>query len=189
MLSSLVDLGISCFLQVTVPCGALIAGFGKGHWEKAPEASEIMDPGKKIPFELTDHKDMIVFDGQYKSLLDVINNRRTRDPAVKVSYHDMNPQASGPPGAFDLAKIHSIVFCPGSYNVAAPEEEDTEAAKPPASLQASAASSLPANVWQQKDLVGIKYSMKWSATSLAPIRPQVVATSQFCVPPGRAALL
>ena len=135
--------------------------------------------------------DYVIFEGRFQMLLEVVNARRAREPHAKIAYYDLQPSASGPLGSFTLTPVHSVMFCPEGYTMLvdkpADDDEPAEGQKnPPASLQASAAASVPASVWQERSHVGLAFSVKWTAAGLTPVRPQVVSLSDFSIPPGRA---
>ena len=171
--------------QVQVPAGTLLAGFGRGRWERAPEGGDL---GKKISYGLSDYNTDVILEGKIAKLIDVVNTRRQKDPTCKVAYHDMRPIADGPPGAFSVTRTHHVVFSPGGPEEGEGGEEGAEdgAKKPPAVLQASAAITAPPLQWAQSDLVSIRFAVKWAASGLMPIRPQVCTNYTLVLPPSKA---
>ena len=113
--------------QAECPFGCLLAGFGKGKWEAAKETED--QTKLRLPYQLDGYSDYVVFENKVTTLLVLVNKRRESAPDVKIAYHDLEPDATGPPGAFKLVRTHKINFVPlqNEFNT---EKED---AKPPSS--------------------------------------------------------
>ena len=137
-------------------------------------------------------------------MLDVINQKRLKDPTAKVCYHDLAPSAKGPPGAFSLTRTNDILYVPlGNVqsNVGdpasdpkegdqeQPEDPDSTQKKAPGSLQGSAASLVPVTAWKGLSVAGLVWSVKWAPQGLWPIRPQVAMLMDVTLPPKKALIL
>ena len=168
--------------QVECPFGCLLAGFGKGKWEAAKETED--ETKLRLPYQLDGYSDYVVFENKVTTLLVLVNKRRESAPDVKIAHHDLEPDATGPPGAFKLVRTHKINFVPlqNEFNT---EKED---AKPPAALQTSVGGMVPREAWTT-ELARISWSVKWGVNGLMPVRPQVVLYSCFVLPAGKVAEL
>ena len=154
---------------------ALARASGRPPWKRRTKL--------RLPYQLENYSDYVVFDNKVTTLLDLVNNRRESAPDVKIAYHDLEPDAAGPPGVFKLVRTHiDLVPLQNEFHT------DKEEGKPPdAAMQTSVGGVVPREAWTE--LVRVSWSIKWGVNGLMPVRPQVVLYSCFVLPAGKAALL
>ena len=173
---------------VACPFGCLVAGFGKGKWEVDNEKTDGQagdgEENLHVPYNLKDHAEFVIMYSKMTTLLDVVNIRRESVPDVKIAYHDIEPEAAGPPGAFKLTCTNKIKFVPQA------KEQDVDKAnnKPPAMLQTTAGTMLPLEAWNTETAY-VCWSVKWGINGLMPVRPQVVLRMPLELTAGMAVLL
>ena len=115
------------FRQVECPLGCLVAGFGKGKWEGKKDSE---DDKLRLPYTLA-NAEWVIFENKIIKLLELVNQRRLACPDMQIAYHDLEPDASGPPGAFKLTPVQHINYVPVKQD----PEAHIEGGKPPAALQ------------------------------------------------------
>ncbi len=163
--------------QLVVTAGTTFAGFGTGKWQVKTGES---DREKQLLYQLGGYEDVVLSNGQLCTLLEVVNARRKTHPDCKVSYHDIVPLASGPPGAFGLERTNDIMFVPKAGDLPEGGAGGTH-------LQTRVGALCPVSAWEGH-YSRVVWVVKWGQTGLSPIRPQVVVTVDRLVIPGRHAL-
>jgi hypothetical protein len=158
--------------------GSTIAGFGKGEWKtKARVDGQVAayDDTKEFLFTLESSNDNVMLGNVLKTLRQVVEEKRSTNPDVKICYHKINdtPQGSDP-GAFGLDRSNDIFFVPS-----------VSADSTPSVGQSAVARIVPIGSWT-RGIAGLTWVVKWTAKGLMPIRPQIVSFRQLTVTPGHA---
>jgi hypothetical protein len=180
-----------------MPPGTFICGFGSAKWQCKKEAGKEDESSltTKMLYSLSDSEEKVLFDGRLQSLLEVVNAKRLANPSCKVMYHDLLPNARGPPGAFRLTRTHDVeyILC-GKTEVTDPndpdagnrDEESSPSKKPPGSLQGSAGNLVPTSAWSSLNVARVVWTVKWSPQGLMPVRAQVLLLTEVSLPPKKA---
>ena len=161
---------------LVVPRGTLVAGFGKGKWERCSGES---DDTKQTPYKLSHHDDLVLSGSDLIPLLDVVNERRKTHPDCRVSYHELAPQGEGPPGGFALQKTVDVLFTP---------QPPSAGEQPAANLQTRVAATAPLPAWSGH-YSRLVWSVKWNAAGLTPVRPQIAFVESVTIRPGHMLLM
>ena len=170
-------------LPVTFVPGQLIAGFYTGKWSNQKATDEI--PDNAILFALKDSNDLVVHGGKLVTLSEVLGNKaKTAPDDAEVRYHSKRDSPlPGDAAHFVLEVQHKVIY----VLTDTPQKSDDEGVK---SLPHShIASALPHQCWRAPPWSDIIWSTKWSAKGLSPVRPSVLVTREFTVPPGNAVCL
>ena len=126
----------------------------------------------------------VLFNGQLQTIYQVVETVRQKVPTVKVAYHQLTevPQ-EGKPGNFSIQRSHSIWYTPQAGNAITTEDGNQDESQQPTSGQQSAAKLVPNAIWQGHS-TQIIFSVKFSPSNgIAPIRPQVVLTTDIGLKP------
>ncbi len=164
---------------LVVATGTVIAGFGRGRW-KAKTADH--DPEKEVLYKLEHYEDLVLNGTDAVPILDVVNEKRKTLPDCRVAYHDIVPLAPNdglPVGAFKLAPTVEVAFQPQT------QPADGSA---PGHLQTRVAATCPISAWKGH-YSSLMWSVKWGATGLMPVRPQIAFTTDVTISPGRSLIL
>lgn len=179
--------------EVTLKRGLVLAGFGKGKFKLRD--GEDPDTDKEILYDLTGPDQLVLMNGQLLELKTVLAEHRKSVPKLALNYFrlEASPEA-GKPDNFSLTREHSVYFVPaGNAKVVLDAEEEggeggEDGGKGPAAMQGHVAALVPAKVWDTH-CTRVIYAVKWAASGLMPVRPQVVLTADCTLAPGRAVQL
>ena len=108
--------------------GWAIAGFGKGDWKSKPRVNgetAAHDPNKELLFRFDSADDKVVLAGEYKTLRDIIEEKRQTSPTPTICYHNIiDAPTPEDPGAFKLDRQQDIFF------ISAAPSDDSQLAQP-----------------------------------------------------------
>ncbi|CAK9040562.1 unnamed protein product [Durusdinium trenchii] len=174
----------------SLSAGTVVAAFGRGkfirHQSNAP-ASEVSN--KEVPYDLSGADAQVLYNGNLTTIYEMVEHRRKSGPSpvIKVNYFETIDQPEeGKPGHFKLKKTHDLRFLPQqTVNV---EHEGSANGGDNTASQMNLASLLPVEAWASH-CTQVLFSVKWAASGLAPIRPQVVLVQDVELAPGRCLAL
>lgn len=133
----------------TLSAGTVLAAFGRGkfvrHQSNAP-ATE--GSNKEIPYDLTGPDADVLYNGNLKTVFELVEGRRKSGPSpcVKVNYFEMTDKPEdGKPGSFELRKTHDLRFVP--QQVVNVEHESGTGGGDNTASQVNLASLLPVEAW------------------------------------------
>lgn len=152
----------------------MLAGFGRGKWGLKDES---FDEETMLPYHLSGSSDEVLSGQDLTPLLDIMIEKQTSTPDCRVAYYDLVPKGDGPAGSFTLAPTTEIVVIPLSA-------KDTTG-----HLQTRVAAQIPMHIWQALHYCKIAWAVKWGQNGLAPVRPQIVMTTDLTIKPGHSVLL
>ena len=158
--------------------GSTIAGFGKGEWKTTARVDgnvAAYDDTKEFLFALQSSNDNVMLGNVLKTIRQVVEERRSTNPDVKINYHKINetPQENDP-GAFGLDRLNDIFFVPSVSD------------DPKASVgQSAVARIVPIGSWT-RGIAGLTWVVKWTSKGLMPVRPQIVSLRPLTVTPQHA---
>ena len=159
-------------MEVLLPSGSVVAGFGKGKFQV-----DVNEAGPKNKlFELKDCQTEVYHNNKVQLLLDVVNDRRKQEPSCKVAYHELTAEETGEPGAFTLNLKHRVHFVPAKLG-----DDDAKALN-----QMSVGAALPMDIWDKSEVCLTKWATKWAVNGLTPVRPLVFLGAPVSLGAGRA---
>ena len=150
--------------------GTFIAGFGKGKF-KMCESLDAVDPEKEIVYDLKNSDSLIMFNGEVKTIGEVVANQREKDPLCKLAYYTMEEVPGKSQNEFTLVAKHLVAFVPSK-----PEADKTIL------QQTAIGAAIPCNKWEGS-ASAIVFSGRWAENGFMPIRPQVVSTVSATILP------
>ncbi len=171
--------------EVTLRRGMVLAGHGRGKF-KLQSGTEEPDTTKDVLYALNSSDDEVLFNNTILTVKQLVADQRKQHPVVTLSYHTMQEAPSnGAPDAFTLTREHNVYFTPVG-KVAASEAGEEVAGG--AVLQTQVASLLPVQTWNSH-CTRTLFVVKWAASGLMPVRPQVALVQDVVLLPGRCVAL
>ena len=169
--------------------GTHIAGYYKGKWHMRKEKGQgSADDGPRpsdVVFHVKDADSLVFLDGKLQTLEAVVAAKRAVSPLeVKILYHDLKEKPRSDNAKwFETVLKFSTLFRPESAPVKEEQKEKNgvEVNLPYTSL----AGCLDPGHWDTK-LSKVVWCVKWTDRGLSPVRPIVMLTKNFQVPPGQA---
>eukprot|EP00438_Fugacium_kawagutii_P012481 Skav236403 [mRNA] locus=scaffold1702:119198:123414:- [translate_table: standard] len=162
----------------TLQPGHVIAGFGGGKYKQLKQGEEA-NAEKEVLFEVKPST-MVLNGTQLTTVEQMVKQKRCEDPEAKVAYHEIKEDPSPEDASkFTLTLVSKVAFIPNAAQGAPSEGEDGK----PKSLQARAASLLPASSWESH-CTSVLWTVRWSAIGLTPVKPQVVLTKELALEPA-----
>ena len=156
--------------ELTVANNAYLASFGRGSFKLLPGDSE--PAANQTEYVLTNHDDLVVFNGIVMSLGKVVADERSKKPGASLAYHSLTLDESNPK-LFSASCTHRVPFTPkeeaGSVlnigNIGSKEDK---------------------NIWNSK-CSRVFWNVRWTAKGLMPIKPAIyLHGGQLVLAAGRA---
>lgn len=164
-----------------------IAGYYRGKWIMLKEKGSADDGPRPsdVVFHVKDADSLVFLDGKLQTLAEVVAAKRAVSPLeVKILYHGLKEKPRSDNAKwFETELKFQTLFRPESAPV---KEEQKDKNSVEANLPyTSLAGCLDPGHWETK-LCKVVWCVKWTDRGLSPVRPLVMLTRNFQVPPGHA---
>ena len=155
-------------VQITLPAGTVVAGFGTGTFQHQPRhGTEIVpvDGDKMVLFSLTSD-DSVLLNGKIEVVKNILHAREVQKGKGEVAYHEVSAKADPD---FEITRKHEVYFKAAAKVTAEAEGDDLKWSKGTGSF----ASLVPYASLGALKHASVIWSVRWSAKGLMPVKPTV----------------